>query len=128
MWLEPQSHIGKYASASAFINFLFLRVHFLENKIYPILGFRSKNKLDSTFYSGTYLCCSKKKVCEKTIRNVQAGTNAPDHQTMSGKKIEMSGKNFGVPDHLVWCSDKTHCKLLSNFTNFSLVFIQASNC
>ena len=27
--------------------------------------------------------------------NNQAGTNAPDHQTMSGKKIEMSGKNFG---------------------------------
>jgi hypothetical protein len=44
----------------------------------------------------------------------QAGTNAPDHQTMSGKKIEMFGKNNGVPDHFVWCSVYFY-QILANF-------------
>jgi hypothetical protein len=40
----------------------------------------------------------------------QAGTNTPDHQTMSGKKFEMFGKRIGEPDHLVWCSNNICCK------------------
>jgi hypothetical protein len=42
----------------------------------------------------------------------QAGTNAPDHQTMSGEKNEMSGKNLWESDHLVWSCANIRCEFL----------------
>jgi hypothetical protein len=36
----------------------------------------------------------------------QGLTNPPDHQPMSGKKTEMSGRKLGEPDTEVWSSDR----------------------